>query len=208
MAYVYGHYKADTGELFYIGKGTGDRAWQTSKGRRRNTHWQRIVDKHGLEVRILEDGLTDEEAYAKERELIAEIGLNNLANITEGGYGSTPNNQEVLAKRMETYQTAEYRNRRSELTRKQWEDAEFRERTIAARNTPEYRNRMSARFKGRTFSEEHRRKISEAAKGRVSWNKGKTPSAETREKLRKAALLQHSKKSSSNPNVTTVDNER
>ena len=60
MAYVYGHYKKDTGELFYIGKGSGKRAWRPDK---RNRHWQYVVNKHGYVVKILEDNLTDEEAY-------------------------------------------------------------------------------------------------------------------------------------------------
>lgn len=40
--------------------------------------------------------------------------------------------------------------------------------------------------KGRTFSEESRKKMSEAAKGRTSPNKGKTRSEETRKKISEA----------------------
>jgi DNA polymerase III gamma/tau subunit len=84
MYYVYGHYKKDTGELFYIGKGTKKRAWLK---RRKNPHWSNVVNKHGLEVRILEDFLTEEQAFQREKELIEEIGLENLTNLTEGGQG-------------------------------------------------------------------------------------------------------------------------
>lgn len=86
MAYVYGHYKADTGELFYIGKGSGNRAWDN---RSRNKHWHSVVAKHGLTVKVLEDDLSENDAYNKEREIIAEIGVHNLVNKTEGGDGLT-----------------------------------------------------------------------------------------------------------------------
>lgn len=82
--YVYGHYTADTDELFYIGKGTGKRAWATST---RNRQWYQTVKDHGLVVKILVDGLTTEESYIKERELIEQIGQHKLTNMTAGGEG-------------------------------------------------------------------------------------------------------------------------
>jgi hypothetical protein len=82
MAYVYGHYKEDTGELFYIGKGMKGRAWSRH---RRNQHWHNVVNKHGYTVKILYDNLTEEEAYKKETRLILEIGLDNLVNVCAGG---------------------------------------------------------------------------------------------------------------------------
>jgi hypothetical protein len=85
-AYVYGHYKADTGELFYIGKGTGKRAWHKSN---RNVYWYNVVNKYGYTVKILHEGLSEEDAYSMERKLILEVGLENLTNMTEGGYGLT-----------------------------------------------------------------------------------------------------------------------
>lgn len=85
-AYIYGHYKADTDELFYIGKGTGRRAWDKSK---RNAHWHNVVNKHGYTVKILYEDLSEEDAYSMERKLILEVGLENLTNMTEGGLGMT-----------------------------------------------------------------------------------------------------------------------
>ena len=57
MAYVYGHYRESDGKLFYIGKGIGNRAWDKI---RRNRYWFRVVNKHGLIVKIIEDNLTEE----------------------------------------------------------------------------------------------------------------------------------------------------
>ena len=83
--YVYIHRKADTGEIFYVGKGTADRAWQL--GYKRNQHWNRVVAKHGFIVELVETGLTNEQSIEKEIALIAHYGIDNLCNMTEGGEG-------------------------------------------------------------------------------------------------------------------------
>ena len=87
--YVYAHRKATTGGIFYIGKGTGRRAWYTID---RNPFWQAVVRKHGFTVEIIEDQLQEWYAYELEQTLIAGYGRRNvgtgiLTNITEGGKG-------------------------------------------------------------------------------------------------------------------------
>lgn len=84
--YIYGHYTADTNELFYIGKGSGRRAWATSG---RNPYWTRKANKHGFVVKLLQENLNEETAFTREKELIAEVGLEKLTNIIEGGDGPT-----------------------------------------------------------------------------------------------------------------------
>ncbi len=99
MAYVYGHYRADTGELFYIGKGTRPDRAKAKYGR--NPYWWNIVKKHGYTVKILYDGLTTQEALDKEAELIAESGLDNLSNFASGGgvaYTTKPLSEETRKK--------------------------------------------------------------------------------------------------------------
>lgn len=81
--YVYAHFKATTGELFYIGKGSGRRAWTRTS---RNRHWKSIVSKHGRKVRIIKDGLAEHEAFALEAKLIASR-QGKLATYTNGGSG-------------------------------------------------------------------------------------------------------------------------
>lgn len=44
--YVYQHTRNDTGEVFYVGKGSGDRL---KSNKRRNSHWTRIVAAHGMQ---------------------------------------------------------------------------------------------------------------------------------------------------------------
>lgn len=83
--YVYVHRRASDGSVFYVGKGTGNRAWQKSS--KRNIHWKRIVDKHGLIVEILESGYQNWYAIEREIQLIEFYGLENLCNQTGGGEG-------------------------------------------------------------------------------------------------------------------------
>jgi hypothetical protein len=84
--YVYVHKRADDGRVFYVGKGSGRRAFKASG---RKDHWRNIVRKHGKTVQLVETGLTEEAAFSMEIELIAflrehEVGL---CNITIGGDG-------------------------------------------------------------------------------------------------------------------------
>lgn len=79
--YVYQHLRADTGEVFYVGKGKGKRL--TSRGR--NEYWKRIVEKHGLIVEVIAEKLTETDAFELEVSTIRrhkEAGL-KLAN--DGG---------------------------------------------------------------------------------------------------------------------------
>ena len=89
---VYLHIKETNGEPFYVGKGSKRRS--TSKCGR-NKWWQRIVDKYGYDIIILEEGLTNDEALEREVYWINRIGRKSLnagplVNMTDGGEG-TPN---------------------------------------------------------------------------------------------------------------------
>jgi len=83
--YVYVHRRATDGIVFYVGKGTANRAWQ--KASKRNEHWKRIVDKHGLIVEIVESGYQDWYSMEREIQLIEFYGFDNLCNQTHGGEG-------------------------------------------------------------------------------------------------------------------------
>ena len=89
--YVYTHRKATTGEIFYVGKGHGRRAWLRTD---RSAHWRNIVTKHGLTVEIVADGLQEWYAFELECDLIAlhgrrDQGNGPLVNWTDGGEGAS-----------------------------------------------------------------------------------------------------------------------
>jgi hypothetical protein len=80
--YVYGHYRNDTGELFYVGKGKNNRAFQKSG---RNKYWRHIANKHGYSVFFFYKNLPEELAYQDEIALITD--LKPKTNLAPGGLG-------------------------------------------------------------------------------------------------------------------------
>jgi hypothetical protein len=82
--YVYAHARASDGKVFYIGKGRGNRAFSKDG---RNKYWARVVDKHGLNVRLIKSDMSEPCAFSLERAMIAALGRKNLCNLTDGGEG-------------------------------------------------------------------------------------------------------------------------
>ena len=88
MFYVYQHRKADTNDIFYVGKGKGTRAFNATK---RNPYWKRVVTKHGFNVEIIVDNLDEEFSFLVEMETIdayKKRGI-TLSNLTNGGEGAS-----------------------------------------------------------------------------------------------------------------------
>ncbi len=99
--YVYQLIDPKTNKIFYIGKGQKLRMYQhvkdVQRGRipnRTNVYLyykiKEILDS-GYKIKYKEVFETDigQEAYNREKQLITEIGLKNLCNITEGGKGGS-----------------------------------------------------------------------------------------------------------------------
>lgn len=156
--YTYAHYKADTKEIFYIGKGSGNRAFVKHK---RSIHWNSIVSKHGLHVEILSKWSTEEDALTHEKFLIStfrSMGF-SLCNMTEGGDGVTseswtPELRQVLSK-------SRLGKKLSDETRKRM--------SISATGRPmskEAIEKTAAFHRGRKRGEETLRKMSESLKGK------------------------------------------
>ena len=102
--YVYAHITLTTNEIFYVGKGVGKRCYDI---KRRSKYWDRIVNKYGYDIIILEDNLTNEESLLKEVYWMNRIGRQSnggpLINMTDGGDGGDtisthPNKSEILLK--------------------------------------------------------------------------------------------------------------
>lgn len=86
--YTYLHLKADTREIFYVGKGKVSRC-RANSHLNRTLHWRNMVAKHGLLVEIAAYWEDEEAAYEHECLLIAclrDMGV-RLVNLTDGGDG-------------------------------------------------------------------------------------------------------------------------
>jgi len=83
-AYVYLHRNRKTGEVFYVGKGTGGRA-KESNGR--SQAWREYAFGIGYlyDIEYVAEDLTEGEAYMLEEKVIEEYGLENLVNVYPGG---------------------------------------------------------------------------------------------------------------------------
>jgi hypothetical protein len=92
MAYVYRHIRLDKNQPFYIGIGSDEKYNRAYNEKHRNKFWKAIASKSDYEVEIILDGLTWDQACAKEIEFIKLYGRRDkrkgcLVNLTDGGEG-------------------------------------------------------------------------------------------------------------------------
>lgn len=168
----------------YVGKGTVDLDRASYHWERRcvNPFLQSVLDKiraAGLVPQItiaayMED---EDEAFAMERDLIAQYGrrdlrTGSLCNLTEGGQGTAglKYSEERLRKKREQCSTPEWKALMSRLAAENWTSEDYRQKTLDARRNherdPEYRAKLRAAIlKSRT--EQVRNKISVAM--RTNW---------------------------------------
>jgi len=104
--YTYKHLKKGTDIVFYIGKGSGNRAFSKKK---RSKWWNNTVDKYDYDIIIIEENISNDAANKLEIELIKQYGrrdkgLGELVNMTDGGDGgdtlSNHPNREAILKQM------------------------------------------------------------------------------------------------------------
>ena len=94
--YVYSHVRKTDGKCFYIGNGTGRRAWYKLD---RNQYWYNIVNKHGFETIILVNNISEEKAFELEANFCKQIGYKNLVNLNqEKGNGAWTRSEETKQK--------------------------------------------------------------------------------------------------------------
>jgi hypothetical protein len=96
--YIYEHIRPDTGMVFYVGKGSGDRA--TVK-HNRNPYWKNVVNKtKAFSVRKICKTENEELAFLIEQERIDQLKRLDikLTNLTDGGEGAYNPSNEVRLK--------------------------------------------------------------------------------------------------------------
>lgn len=174
----------------YVGicKCTPKKRWGAG-GKRYNEHpvMSAAIRKYGWDNvthEIVANGLTQQEAMKMEEALIAKYKtfpptLGFGYNCTSGGESRIPSD--------------ETREKIGSASKKYWDTPGYRELQIASRTgkkrdySPERRKQIGEKLaafnRGKHLSEEHRRKISEAGKGRNAWNTGLKMPDDVRKKL-------------------------
>lgn len=146
--YIYAHINPLKNEIFYIGKGTGDRAYRKNH---RSKWWKSTIDKYGYIIDIIESDLTEEKAFEREKFYIKRIGRRDLGtgtliNMSDGGTGGSSGRVW------------------SEETKKKMSDSQKKIAKFGEENN----------FFGKHHSEETREKMREAKKDYIPWIKGKS----------------------------------
>lgn len=189
--YVYGLCRGDNGRIFYIGKGINGRCFDHEKeviaGKATNTHKARIIAKHGIDGYVLFSAHEEaKDAFMAERDLIAQYGIENLANIGRGGEGQDPEFARQFAKKQwvdpnakirQAVSSDEYRAKRSTASKSMWQSDEYREKHAASMESvipqiaeklrehfksPEARHAAGNGSRGRVHSEDERQRRSES----------------------------------------------
>ena len=193
----------------YIGKTTRDavktriRDHLTGKG---SQPVKDAIEKYGQDAftfEILHDGIIPEFLDDLEKEVIAKFNTVSPHgyNLTDGGEGGSCSEEtrRKISKTLTGYVHSD-ETRRKLKGRTPWNKggihSEETRRKMSKSNKskhPEVRRKISESHKGKTLSEEHRQKISEATRGennprygQPGWNRGKSTPEETRRKISEA----------------------
>jgi hypothetical protein len=195
--YVYEHWRPDTGECFWVGKGYGARAWLF---RKRNRLHRAVIEELRqkelrVEVRIHLDKLSEEVALAQEIERVAFWRFRGapLANLTAGGSGVAGHRHSPATRAV----IREKRKRQRPLIHTEESKRRIGENgSIARRGRPSPNH--AAVMKGRKQSSEQTAKIVAKLIGRIqssetrakigAANRGRKPSELTRALLRQSHL--------------------
>lgn len=168
---VYFHLKEGVAEVFYVGIGSEKRAFSRAN---RSKFWHHVVEKHGYDVLIEDDGLTWAQACELEKKYIAWFGrrIDNsgtLVNLTPGGDGvvgmvrSAEYRAKISAHRTGTHHSKETK---AKLSKANKGNAKLIKSLTGRELTDEHRANISKVNKGKTLSPEHRAKQSAALMGR------------------------------------------
>ena len=161
--YVYVHKKATTGEIFYVGKGCEDRAYDMAD---RSVYWKRTAKKHGRLIEIVARNLQEWYAFELEAQLISKYGRRDLGegmlcNMTDGGDGGYG---QVMS------ESARNKVRVAQLGNTTWRGREHSEETKAKMRKPKSDETKAKMRKPK--SEAMRMKLSDTKKRPIACSNG------------------------------------
>lgn len=164
--YVYCHFRDDTKDVFYVGKGQGCRR---NKTHGRSKFWKNIVKKSGgFYSEIIAQNLTEEEAFSFEKLLILKLKEEGakLCNLTDGGDGvsghrHTKETREKISTALKG-RVSHNKGKKASLESRQ----KMRQAKLGVKQSPEHIAASALSRTGRPCSEETKRKISEHHKGK------------------------------------------
>lgn len=180
--YVYEYYVIQTNEVFYVGKGKGNRAY-TGK---RNKFCEDMKRTHEWGIRIIQDKMSERDAYNKEIELIKYYRENTsyrITNQTDGGDGTNG-----------WIATEEFKEKARINTLTRWKDEEFREKWLS----------IIQDENGVFKSKEFREKMSKLVTGENNPNYGNRWSDEQKEHLSKVRIENQIAKGEKNPRAKKI----
>jgi len=177
--YVYEYSDPITNEIFYVGKGQGNRCYdhiaeakkEGNKGNLLKKSKIRKILKHGLEpvVTIVYKTLNEQDAYDEEGRRVKlygrrDLGTGPLTNLNDGGTGSSAMSQETKDK----IQASRGEFRHTEETKQK-----IREANAGTEHSEETKLKISEALTGREVSEESKQNMSISAKNRCTdeWRK-------------------------------------
>ena len=182
--YVYAHIRLDNNTVFYVGKGTKNRAYDLDRGNFHNS----VCKKYGCRVEIIKDNLTESQAFRLESKMIKyyvltlgygiaiegyddyDHNLPYLTNFTWGGEGTSG----IIPWNKGKHQSEEAKRKNSEAHKGKYDGKKnpMFGKNAYANKTPEEMEEIgkkkSEALKGIKRSDETKRKIGEASKGRNS----------------------------------------
>jgi len=179
MYYVYSYLREDYSP-YYIGKGSGNRAY--TKGPK-----EVKPPKDRSRVKIIKESLTEEESFDVEKLYILvfgriDLGTGILRNKTDGGDGAS--GAVISVEHKEKISLANKgRIKSEEGIRRISESSRGRVHTEESKRKIGEASRGNTHALGLVHTKESRRKMSESGKGRPSTKKGKTLSEDTKRKM-------------------------
>lgn len=185
--YVYEWFIVDTGEVFYVGKGREKRAEKL----KRNKYFRDMYNSHECDFRITIDNLTENEAFEYEKKLIRyyrevypEYRLTNQTYGGEGVSGWIP--------------SEEWKKNQRNIQKQKWEDEEYRNKMIRIRTSED----------GVYKSNEFRKKMSKAVRGKNNPNYKNYWTKEQKEELRSKMIGRYNGENNPNYNNRWSDEQR